>query len=254
MVLHHKEKRNLGNNFKSDEFDSCAVVNTAHWTFSHVTGKPEVEGNASCPCVRRKGPKKECPDYKTAGPNSCHFDGRHTAVWHVYCMNVTAVTAARNYTSRQHCLDVADIGEGSASVSMETGGGLPLSGSRFPSETVSSSRPDSTFKCQKRSTKCRDMRCFADPRSPRVSAVETEPPVNLTYELSDAGGDETGHNALLTWKYPEPADLQYGWITLVYELEYKRDTEPDNWKVRLAPWPRPPPIPPPPRSPSLRRR
>lgn len=65
----------------------------------------------------------------------------------------------------------------------------------------------------------------------RVSAVETEAPVNLTYELSDAGGDETGHNALLTWKYPEPGDLQYGWITLVYELQYRRLSEADHWKV-----------------------
>lgn len=27
-------------------------------------------------------------------------------------MNVTAATASRNYSSQQHCLDVADIGEG----------------------------------------------------------------------------------------------------------------------------------------------
>lgn len=64
-----------------------------------------------------------------------------------------------------------------------------------------------------------------------MSTVETEAPVNLTYELSDAGGDETGHNALLSWKYPEPGDLQYGWITLLYELQYQRVSEADNWKV-----------------------
>lgn len=64
------------------------------------------------------------------------------------------------------------------------------------------------------------------------STVETEAPVNLTYTLSDAGGDEMGHNALLSWTYPMPSDLQYGWITLVYELQYRRITEPDNWKVR----------------------
>lgn len=68
----------------------------------------------------------------------------------------------------------------------------------------------------------------------RVSAVETEAPVNLTFELADAGGDETGHNALLTWKYPQPGDLQYGWITLVYELQYRRVSDADNWKVRSA--------------------
>uniref|UniRef100_H3C7C9 Fibronectin type-III domain-containing protein n=1 Tax=Tetraodon nigroviridis TaxID=99883 RepID=H3C7C9_TETNG len=115
--------------------------------------------------------ERECPDYSTAGPHSCHFDGSHTTVWSVYCMNVTAVTAARNYTSQQLCLDVADI-------------------------------------------------------------VETEVPVNLTFELSDAGGDETGHNALLSWRYPEPGDLQYGWITLVYELQYRRVGDAGNWKVK----------------------
>jgi len=62
--------------------------------------------------------------------------------------------------------------------------------------------------------------------------VETEAPVNLTYKLTDVGGDEMGHNALLSWEYPEPKDLQYGWITLEYELQYRRVTEPDNWKVQ----------------------
>uniref|UniRef100_A0A3P8SFE8 Fibronectin type-III domain-containing protein n=1 Tax=Amphiprion percula TaxID=161767 RepID=A0A3P8SFE8_AMPPE len=118
-----------------------------------------------------KGPRHECPDYITAGSNSCHFDSSHTSIWTIYCMNVTAVTARQNYTSQEHCLDVADI-------------------------------------------------------------VQTEAPVNLTYTLTDAGGDEMGHNALLTWRYPVPSDLQYGWITLVYELQYRRVTEPDNWKVK----------------------
>lgn len=62
-------------------------------------------------------------------------------------------------------------------------------------------------------------------------AVQTEAPVNLTHVLTDAGGDETGHSVLLSWTYPVPSDLQYGWITLVYELQYRRVTEPDNWKV-----------------------
>ncbi|XP_034036939.1 prolactin receptor-like [Thalassophryne amazonica] len=118
-----------------------------------------------------QGPKRECPNYVTFGPNSCHFDRSHTSIWMIYCMNVTAVTAATSYTSQQHCLDVADI-------------------------------------------------------------VQTEAPVNLNYILSDAGGDETGHKVLLSWTYPEPSDLQYGWITLVYELQYRRVIEPNSWKVK----------------------
>ncbi|KAM9766418.1 growth hormone receptor isoform 2-T2 [Menidia menidia] len=62
--------------------------------------------------------------------------------------------------------------------------------------------------------------------------VETEAPVNLSYSLADAGGDELGHNALLSWAYPLPQDLQYGWITLEYELQYRRRPEPHNWKVK----------------------
>ena len=61
--------------------------------------------------------------------------------------------------------------------------------------------------------------------------VQTEAPVNLSYALRDAGGDERGHSALLAWSYPVPEDLQYGWITLVYELQYRRVTEPGDWKV-----------------------
>lgn len=67
-----------------------------------------------------------------------------------------------------------------------------------------------------------------------LSVVEMEAPVNLSYVLAEAGGDEIGHNAQLSWTYPVPSDLQYGWITLQYELQYRRINEPDNWKVRSA--------------------
>ncbi|XP_077370095.1 growth hormone receptor [Festucalex cinctus] len=122
---------------------------------------------------RDKGPKRECPDYASAGASSCHFDSSHTFIWNVYCMNVTARTARQNITSTQHCLDVADI-------------------------------------------------------------VQTDAPVNLTYQLMDAGGDEVGHDVLLSWAYPRPSDLKYGWITLVYELQYRQVSEPDKWKVKQS--------------------
>ncbi|XP_072290500.1 growth hormone receptor-like [Eucyclogobius newberryi] len=121
--------------------------------------------------TKDNGPIMECPDYLSSGPHSCHFDSSHTTIWKIYCMNVTAVTPLSNYSSPQHCLDVAEI-------------------------------------------------------------VETEAPVNLTYDLYDAGGHEMGHNTVLSWTYPKPNDLQYGWITLVYELQYRRVNEPTNWKVK----------------------
>ena len=62
------------------------------------------------PSVCRKASKQECPDYESAGPNSCHFDKRHTSVWKMYCMEVTAVTSQGNHTSQQKCVDVQEIG------------------------------------------------------------------------------------------------------------------------------------------------
>lgn len=66
-----------------------------------------------------------------------------------------------------------------------------------------------------------------------VPTVQTEAPVNLNYTLEDAGEDETGHVALVTWTYPVPAHIQFGWITLVYELQYRHLMEPNDWKVGL---------------------
>ncbi|XP_066517562.1 prolactin receptor-like [Hoplias malabaricus] len=58
-----------------------------------------------------KGPPKECPDYVSGGPSSCYFDTKHTLIWEVYCMNVTAHGRRGSFTSEEHCLDVADIVE-----------------------------------------------------------------------------------------------------------------------------------------------
>ncbi|KAI2668853.1 Growth hormone receptor [Labeo rohita] len=54
---------------------------------------------------------QECPDYVTGGINSCFFDVKHTQVWEVYCMNVTAHTRTGPVASHKHCVDVADIVE-----------------------------------------------------------------------------------------------------------------------------------------------
>ncbi|XP_042175336.1 prolactin receptor-like [Oncorhynchus tshawytscha] len=118
-----------------------------------------------------KGPRRECPDYVTGGPNSCHFDSGHTSIWTIYCMNVMARTSHGVFSSKDHCLDVADI-------------------------------------------------------------VETEAPVNLTYTLLNETEEEAGRTAMVSWVYPNPSHIQYGWITLVFELQYRRIAEPNNWKVK----------------------
>ncbi|XP_016111772.1 growth hormone receptor-like [Sinocyclocheilus grahami] len=54
---------------------------------------------------------RECPDYVSGGINSCFFDARHTQVWEMYCLNVTAHTRTGPIASHKHCVDVADIVE-----------------------------------------------------------------------------------------------------------------------------------------------
>ncbi|KAL1277401.1 hypothetical protein QQF64_024074 [Cirrhinus molitorella] len=54
---------------------------------------------------------QECLDYVSGGINSCFFDAKHTQIWEMYCMNVTAHTSMGPITSKKHCLDVVDIME-----------------------------------------------------------------------------------------------------------------------------------------------
>ncbi|KAI1885188.1 hypothetical protein AGOR_G00217610 [Albula goreensis] len=61
--------------------------------------------------------------------------------------------------------------------------------------------------------------------------VETDPPFNLTYWLKNSTGEMT-HTAVVSWMYPIAADVQMGWVTLVYQLQFRRKDEPRDWKVK----------------------
>ncbi|XP_051982418.1 prolactin receptor-like [Xyrauchen texanus] len=114
---------------------------------------------------------QECSDYESGGPNSCFFDSKHTQIWELYCMTVTAHTRTGPITSRKHCLDVADI-------------------------------------------------------------VETDPPFNLSYTVLNSSVGESGRTVLLSWMYPIASHVHQGWITLVYELRYRKLNRPEHWKVK----------------------
>ncbi|XP_009978770.1 PREDICTED: prolactin receptor, partial [Tauraco erythrolophus] len=51
----------------------------------------------------------ECPDYKTAGPNSCYFDKKHTSFWTIYNITVKATNEMGSNVSDPHYVDVTYI-------------------------------------------------------------------------------------------------------------------------------------------------
>lgn len=53
----------------------------------------------------------ECPDYKTSGPNSCHFDKEHTSIWTVYVITVNATNQMGSSISNPYFVDVVYIVE-----------------------------------------------------------------------------------------------------------------------------------------------
>uniref|UniRef100_A0A8C2Y867 Prolactin receptor n=1 Tax=Coturnix japonica TaxID=93934 RepID=A0A8C2Y867_COTJA len=51
----------------------------------------------------------ECPDYRTAGPNSCYFDKKHTSFWTIYNITVRATNEMGSNSSDPHYVDVTYI-------------------------------------------------------------------------------------------------------------------------------------------------
>ncbi|KAM7077827.1 LOW QUALITY PROTEIN: prolactin receptor-like [Ciconia maguari] len=51
----------------------------------------------------------ECQDYRTAGPNSCYFDKKHTSFWTIYNITVRATNEMGSNISDPHYVDVTYI-------------------------------------------------------------------------------------------------------------------------------------------------
>ncbi|XP_078531141.1 growth hormone receptor [Lissotriton helveticus] len=102
----------------------------------------------------------ECPDYKSAGENSCYFNSTYTHIWKQYCLKlVPEALAPGNF-----CFSVDDI-------------------------------------------------------------VQPDPPTGLNWTLLNIS--QTGLNAdiQVRWEPPPNADVKSGWVTFLYELQFKEVNE-----------------------------
>uniref|UniRef100_A0A8C4RKK2 Prolactin receptor n=1 Tax=Erpetoichthys calabaricus TaxID=27687 RepID=A0A8C4RKK2_ERPCA len=61
--------------------------------------------------------------------------------------------------------------------------------------------------------------------------VEPDPPVNISYKITNDSFGESGKTVVITWQAPETADVDIGWLTLIYELQFRLSSEPEEWKV-----------------------
>ncbi|MBN3322707.1 GHR protein, partial [Atractosteus spatula] len=62
--------------------------------------------------------------------------------------------------------------------------------------------------------------------------VEPDPPVNLTYRFANSSEEGAGRTVVVAWRHPNTADVEVGWLTLVYELQFRRESESHGWKAR----------------------
>ncbi|XP_019465927.1 growth hormone receptor-like [Meleagris gallopavo] len=107
---------------------------------------------------------KECPDYITAGENSCYFNTSYTSIWIPYCVKL----ANKDEVFDEKCFSVDEI-------------------------------------------------------------VLPDPPVHLNWTLLNTSQTGIHGDIQVRWDPPPTADVQKGWITLEYELQYKEVNE-TKWK------------------------
>uniref|UniRef100_A0A7N6A525 Fibronectin type-III domain-containing protein n=1 Tax=Anabas testudineus TaxID=64144 RepID=A0A7N6A525_ANATE len=75
---------------------------------------------------------------------------------------------------------------------------------------------------------CETFFCSELPRA--LLFMQPDPPVDLNWVLLNVSLTGTHYDIMLSWKPPQSADVEMGWMTLQYEVQY-RDSSSDLWEV-----------------------
>lgn len=65
---------------------------------------------------------------------------------------------------------------------------------------------------------------------PLFLTVRPDPPVSLNWTLLDISPSGLNYDVMVNWASPPSADIEGGWMNVVYELQY-RDRNTTNWET-----------------------
>lgn len=63
-----------------------------------------------------------------------------------------------------------------------------------------------------------------------LCSVQPDPPFDLSWTLLNVSVTDAHSDIMLSWKPPQSADVEMGWMTLQYEVQH-RHVDSDLWKV-----------------------
>lgn len=60
--------------------------------------------------------------------------------------------------------------------------------------------------------------------------MRPDPPVSVNWTLLDISSSGLNYDVLVNWEPPPSADTKFGWMNILYELQY-RDRNTTNWEI-----------------------
>ncbi|KAL6097153.1 ghr [Pungitius sinensis] len=99
-----------------------------------------------------------------------------------------------------------------------------------PNECFFDENHTSIWECYRVQLRSRDQATLYDENLFHVEdIVQPDPPIYLNWTLLNVSFTGTYYDIMLTWKPPESADVGMGWMTLIYDVQY-RNVKSDVWE------------------------